>query len=805
MAFSIKTKQVAGVTCIVALAVLLLSAWYISSTMNMWLGETRARAELVANMITQRAVDVVRTESDPATALQNDAGLQSILQSAIAYSPDVLYVEILDANNNVIVSLPDVPADRRPAVQDLSVLVNANPVAQARAVYTPGGKSFEFRSSPLLLNNTVFATVRVGVSTLLLRAHVATETRTPIYTGVAAILLALVVATLLAQVTLRPIHVIRSGLARLGRGELDVSVELPHDAELAGLGDSFKAVTARIAADHSALAGQRAALASVAENLEDAVALFDQQGTLLFANPAMRPSLSGESGPIDRLLPPSHPYRLAVERALAERRSLDPTTANIADGGERLILAHTVEDAEGHLVGVMLVSRNLTYLSQVESTLSYSRKLAALSRLSAGIAHEVKNPLNATMIHLELLKMQLADAPGALEHVAVIAAQMRRLDDVVQGFLKFTRPEDLQLQPVAILPLIDELMPVISAEAGKNGVDVRVDIPADLPPAYADAAMLQQAFLNLALNACQAMPHGGRLRVAGALTPHQQIAVTFEDTGVGISAERPGADFRPLLHDQGTRERHRAVARVPHDSAARRRSGSAVGAGPRHDVPRAPPRGAATAPDGAAARHAWPARRRHDAGRAQPNSVIMKIVMGTRVWLVALVSSGVIACAKVPPRTPLSDVLNIADPPARVLIPTQLAEPEEPPPAPATAPAATPPPRTRENTAARPATDHPVAPATPTVAPVEPNQPAVLQTTADTDALKQQTLSVLAAAKHDLDRVRYSDLGVDARAQYDRAKGFIELAQKALDVKNLMYAQQLAAKAAAVAGLLAKG
>ena len=131
----------------------------------------------------------------------------------------------------------------------------------------------------------------------------------------------------------------------------------------------------------------------------------------------------------------------------------------------------------------------------------------------------------------------MADAPAALEHVSVIAAQMRRLDEVVQGFLKFTRPEDLQLRPVIILPLIEELMPVITAEASKSGVDVRLEIPATLPAANADAGMLQQAFLNLALNACQAMPQGGRLRIAaGPAAPHH-VEIVFEDTGVGVSPE----------------------------------------------------------------------------------------------------------------------------------------------------------------------------------------------------------------------------------------------------------------------------
>src|SRR4029077_15087987 len=144
------------------------------------------------------------------------------------------------------------------------------------------------------------------------------------------------------------------------------------------------------------------------------------------------------------------------------------------ESGERLLLTHPVNDANGDLVGIMLIVRNVEYLNQVQSTVRYSRKLAALGRLSAGVAHEVKNPLNAMMIHLELLRqhvsprfaagirggvLRAATAPvetlpapseEALQHVDVIAGEIRRLDEVVQGFLKFTRPEDLKLQPVVL-------------------------------------------------------------------------------------------------------------------------------------------------------------------------------------------------------------------------------------------------------------------------------------------------------------------------------------------------------------------
>ena len=74
-------------------------------------------------------------------------------------------------------------------------------------------------------------------------------------------------------------------------------------------------------------------------------------------------------------------------------------------------MTHAINDPKGDLVGIMMIARNVEYLSQVQSTVRYSRKLAALGRLSAGVAHEVKNPLNAMMIHLELLRLQFQPSP----------------------------------------------------------------------------------------------------------------------------------------------------------------------------------------------------------------------------------------------------------------------------------------------------------------------------------------------------------------------------------------------------------
>lgn len=544
MRLSIKTRQVAGITLFVGILSIGLGAWYLSAVVRLKLEESRDRAVLMANVISQRAFAAVISGTDP-YALQDDAGLRSILDASLL-DDRVLYTAIVDVNR-VIIAHYDADSVSavlpRPTGGDLAGLVEAGPIDLARVLYSGGVRTYEVRT-PLLLGTLgetgdlrEFGSVVIGISTAFLQNDFTQALRTPVITAITAMVVAMVVSMLLAQVMLRPIHVIRSGLARLGRGELDVDVELPQDQELGDLGDSFKAVSARLAADRTELAGQRATLASVVEHLEDAVAIFAPDGMLLFANAAMSQALAGPTGHVRDLLPVGHPYRAVVEAAMTTGDLPGPQTVAVPGAGDRLLITDRIVDADNGALGVLLVSRNLAYLSQVESTLNYSRKLAALSRLSSGLAHEVKNPLNATMIHLELLRSRLKDQPDAMEHVSVITAQMRRLDEVVQGFLKFTRPEELRLRPVTLSVVVDRVLPIVRAEAESHDVEVEVDCPADLPEVSADDGLLEQAFLNLALNACQAMPDGGRLRITGRAARRRQVEITFRDTGVGIAPE----------------------------------------------------------------------------------------------------------------------------------------------------------------------------------------------------------------------------------------------------------------------------
>jgi signal transduction histidine kinase len=569
MRLGIKGKQVLGVTTIVGAVVVVLSLFQLARLAQVSLDESRARAELLANAIFHRAKAVVEERAArPYEALHSDPGLLSIIQSSL-YSKNVTFAAIVDANGRAVAhSDPAQEGSLLPAGGDLNALVSRSPFYQLRAIYSGQGRNLEFSLPLVTVGDTNFGSIRIGVSTLLIRSDLDNSLRPAVATALIALTIAVFGAMLLAQLLLRPIHVIRSGLTRLGRGEFGVRLDLDQQDEFGELGTFFNAVSAQISADRSQMAGQVANLESAVEHLEDAVAIVSPAGKLLFANPAMRALLPGAApdATLDDLIGSDHPLRRLSEQTLASRQSRGPISATFAvprgDSGERMILTHPVNDANGALVGIMLIVRNLEYLSQVQSTVRYSRKLAALGRLSAGVAHEVKNPLNAMMIHLELLRQQFVartvlvahastghaaavvaappmppvNSVEALEHVDVIAGEIRRLDEVVQGFLKFNRPEDLKLQQVRLATLFDEVVPIVRPEAESAGIELIIECDG-APDANGDPAMLRQAFLNLALNACQAMPQGGTLRIHCEAARGRRVAVEISDTGVGINPE----------------------------------------------------------------------------------------------------------------------------------------------------------------------------------------------------------------------------------------------------------------------------
>ena len=571
----IKAKQVAGVTTLVVVVVMAISAYHVAAIVRLNFEETTSRDQLLAQLIFQRAKEVVaQALADPYEALRNDGGIRSIIESSTANWPSVTYVAILNKDSVAVVhNLVPLEGTKLQKQEDFALLATKQAWAQIPAVYTED-RIYEISVPMQDEHNNNFGEIRVGVTTILVR----NEVRKALGATFGLILMALIasslVAMLLSQWMLRPIHVIQSGLSRLGRGELDVTLDLKED-EFRDLGSSFDAVSAQLSAlgrsakpdgqTGEVRTGSATDLESVMDNLEDAVALFSPRGELIFSNKSM----DGLQLRALDALPADSPIRQVVERTLAGRKAQGPVSISgldPADTAERLLMTHVIEDASGRFLGAMLVARNIGYLSQVQSTLNYSRKLAALGRLMAGVAHEVKNPLNAMTIHLELLKQKLArqpvpagagpadpgsripgsgfvSPPDVTKHVDIISKEIRRLDDVLNGFLKFARPDELKLQPVRLSSLISDIQTSVAPEASRRHITMKIDCPEGIPEINADPGMMSQALLNLALNACQAMTDGGTLKLSCRTAPRRRVEIDVEDTGIGIPPENLGRIF----------------------------------------------------------------------------------------------------------------------------------------------------------------------------------------------------------------------------------------------------------------------
>ena len=188
--------------------------------------------------------------------------------------------------------------------------------------------------------------------------------------------------------------------------------------------------------------------------------------------------------------------------------------------------------------GAMLTLHNAAAQQAVEQEIEVGRRLASIGRLTAGVGHEVKNPINAMVLHLELLRGKLRDAQGndATRHVDVLASEMSRLDRVVQTLADFSRPLEPELREQALRPIVDAVLQLVSVDAAERGIAVAVQDNAPGIVAHVDGELLHRALLNIVLNAMDAMAEGGRLHVSLDRTA-RSVRIGVRDNGHGIPPE----------------------------------------------------------------------------------------------------------------------------------------------------------------------------------------------------------------------------------------------------------------------------
>jgi len=185
-------------------------------------------------------------------------------------------------------------------------------------------------------------------------------------------------------------------------------------------------------------------------------------------------------------------------------------------------------------------------LFETEEQLRRADRLSALGELSAGMAHEIRNPLGAIKGAAEILKDDYAPDEAKYEFIQILLKETDRLNDIVQEFLAFARPKQPEFQQVDVNEAIESVLTLTGQEARKAGVLVEKKLDLSIGRRSLDAGLLKQAFLNLVLNAVQAMPQGGTLMVESNLRGNA-IEVKIADTGTGINEEFRKKLFSPFF------------------------------------------------------------------------------------------------------------------------------------------------------------------------------------------------------------------------------------------------------------------
>ena len=579
MRLRLRTKFTLVMTSLVLLVVAVLSCLFAAQLLEQLIRETDKRANDFAHQVFQQAQQALveakqlglRPGSDAPEEIRDyvrhafeiSEGLQTQLKDAATENPLIYEVSIADTDGLVLASSDDTLLGRfQPRRASLSELIGRSFLHQMKVLFVPPKRAdrnpqlFEVEY-PFKKGNKPFGEVRVVVASGLLVEEIQTGLRA----GGVIVLVALIVSALLAAfvsgITLAPLRDISAQLDRISAGQFDLpspdakTLESSSD-ELGLVSRKISQVGQQLRGVHEIFTTMRENMNSVMAGLEDGLILFTRDARAVMVSPAAEKFLGAPSGEflgrrVTDIFPPGHPLHDALRIEGDELSEIAAETDLETSGGpKRVNVSVQAIQEDGERIGALVTLRDLDSLESIDTQLKVSERLAALGNITAGVAHEVKNPLNSMRLWLENLKESLSfdgDNSSARQAVQVLDKEIDRLDQVVKRFLDFTRPMDVRLEATQLADLLKEVLEIAKPQLEKSNIQLAQLLPIDVPEVYVDRALLKQAVLNLVLNAAEAMPNGGQLRLV--LSRRGEMAeITVGDTGKGIPPENQQKIFQ---------------------------------------------------------------------------------------------------------------------------------------------------------------------------------------------------------------------------------------------------------------------
>ena len=559
--FRLKTKLVLAISGMVTAVVVAFATIFIFQLVHQRLSDTFENGDFVAHQIydaTRQSLEMDLSSTrvdmqDPQAVrdayeeiLQTDPGLNSLLQSIVGYSKPIYDVAVADAQGRALLHTdPNVSLKNQvlPARQDFRQVANGGFRRQLEVVYGPP-QLYEIRV-PLERGGLPFGSVRVGISTIFLKSELRPQLDRALLLAGTAIFITLLLAAALSNLALQPLAIIGRRLDLMTEPGGEAETEAQREQEP----DEVNAVTTKINRLGRQMRDVKEVFTALKDNLDQIMANL-QDGLILFTRDARAILVSAA---VERFLGIPRQQMLGhnageffthetqigrlVLDAFMDHQPLSPRDIETEDGRRIQIALDFIEEG-GERIGALLTLRDAESVRRIESEIELSHRLAAIGRLASGVGHEVKNPINAIVVHLEVLRQKLQQMdPDTRRHMDVIASEIQRLDRVVQMLIDFTRPVELRLTDIDLSRIVDEVLSLASPDAERHGVRVIRQLAAETLPVRVDADLLKQALLNVVLNGVQAMPQGGNLEVAARRASDREIVIEVRDQGAGIAPE----------------------------------------------------------------------------------------------------------------------------------------------------------------------------------------------------------------------------------------------------------------------------
>ncbi|MBK7550167.1 MAG: PAS domain-containing protein [Syntrophaceae bacterium] len=306
------------------------------------------------------------------------------------------------------------------------------------------------------------------------------------------------------------------------------------------------------------LVNERNFAENVVESSPNCILVVNCDGTIRMVNPQAESIFSLATGaavgkPASEVF--GEPMRTIIREAIDGKTSDGREVVVKRREGARTILdvsTSQLKSQDGTVLGAVLIATDLTEAKKTEEWMRRVDRLSSLGQLSAGVAHEIRNPLASINFNIQLLSKRIQPDEKTRRIINNSLAGVERIKDLVKGMLDFSRPAPPQLKRESIHRAVEDAVSLMDSQFSKHGIRVVLKLAARAPDITFDSRQIQQVFVNILLNALQAMPEGGTVTVESSLGDETKelsryLSVYISDTGAGIPREHFSKIFDPFF------------------------------------------------------------------------------------------------------------------------------------------------------------------------------------------------------------------------------------------------------------------